>query len=190
MATATPACWSGRARAIRLYRNGKVSSGLRAGLTLKGVIFVAAGDFDNDGLPDLCVLTESGPFLYRNLKGRSRRFQAALPPGRFERAVWLDFDHDYDLDLFLLGEKSALLRNEGEGGIPGLHGAFPFAQGHPIDAVPFRLVPDTKGIDLRGDLHGSQRGPLSRPTAGRVRSRAGGCDSRGCARRSDAGRRR
>jgi len=133
---------------VRLYRNGKdlvEDSGLSA---LKGVIFIAAGDFDNDGLPDLCVTTEAGPFLYRNLRGRFGRFPAALPAGRFERAVWLDFDHDYDLDLFLLGEKPALLRNEGQAGFHDYTAKFPFASGHPIDAVPFRLVPDTKGIDL------------------------------------------
>jgi hypothetical protein len=82
------------------------------------------------------------------LKGRFERFQAALPPGRFERAVWLDFDHDYDLDLFLLGEKPALLRNEGQAGFHDYSAKFPFASGHPIDALPFRLVSDTKGIDL------------------------------------------
>jgi tetratricopeptide (TPR) repeat protein len=133
---------------VRLYRHGTdpvEDSGLSA---LKGVLFIAAGDFDNDGLPDLCILTQSGPSLYRNLKGRFEKLQAPLPAGRFERAVWLDFDHDYDLDLFLLGDKPALLRNEGPAGFHDYTAHFPFASGHPIDALLFRLIPDTKGIDL------------------------------------------
>jgi len=51
--------WS--ARGVVLYRHGSElvpDSGLE-GLT--GVISVAAGDFNNDGFMDLCVLTESGP---------------------------------------------------------------------------------------------------------------------------------
>ncbi|MGA2433985.1 MAG: CRTAC1 family protein, partial [Bryobacteraceae bacterium] len=133
---------------IRLYRNGVTPvspSGLEE---VKGVISVAAGDFDNDGLTDLCVLTESGPLLFRNVKGRFARYAANLPAGRFEAAVWLDFDHDYDLDLFLFGEKSVLLRNEGANGFQDYSAHFPFAQGHAIAATAFRVVPDTKGIDL------------------------------------------
>ena len=48
---------------------------------LNGVIFVAPGDFDNDGLMDLCVLTEAGPQLFRNTKGRFAKVPAALPNG-------------------------------------------------------------------------------------------------------------
>jgi hypothetical protein len=62
---------------------------------VRGVVSAAAGDFDNDGLADLCVLTESGPLLYRNTKGRLEKVNANLPAGRFEKAVWLDYDHDY-----------------------------------------------------------------------------------------------
>ncbi|MGD0201703.1 MAG: FG-GAP-like repeat-containing protein [Bryobacteraceae bacterium] len=133
---------------IRLYRNGTdlvPDSGLG---DMRGVISIAAGDFDNDGLADLCVLTEAGPLLYRNAKGRFERQKAPLPPGRFERAVWLDFDHDYDLDLFLLGEKPVLLRNEGAAGLRDYTAHFPFVAGRAIDAVAFRLVPDSKSVDL------------------------------------------
>jgi len=133
---------------IRVYRKGKdlvADSGLG---DLKGVLFVAAGDFENSGLPGLCVLTEKGPLLYRNVKGKFVKVAAKLPTGRFERAVWLDFDHDYDLDLFLLGEKSVLLRNEGEHGFQDYTAHFPFVPGRAVDAVAFRLIPDSKGIDL------------------------------------------
>ncbi|HVX65664.1 MAG TPA: FG-GAP-like repeat-containing protein [Bryobacteraceae bacterium] len=133
---------------IALYRSGKdlvENSGLGG---IKGVLSVAAGDIDNDNLADLCITTESGAFLYRNVKGRFEKSPVALPAGRFERAVWLDFDHDYDLDLLLLGEKSALLRNEGQAAFRDATAKFPFVPGRAIDAVAFRLIPDTKSMDL------------------------------------------
>ena len=74
--------WS--ARGIALYRHGSelvADSGL-AGIT--GVLSAAAGDFNNDGYMDLCVLTESGPVLMANAKGHFSRFAANLPPQRFE----------------------------------------------------------------------------------------------------------
>jgi tetratricopeptide (TPR) repeat protein len=138
--------WS--SRGVLLFRNGSepvADSGLA---DLRGVISVAAGDFDNDGLPDLCVLTEAGARLYRNAKGRFEPVAAKLPAGRFEHAVWLDFDHDYDLDLFLLGPNSALLRNDGHGNFEDFSAHFPFAPGRAVDAVAFRVVPDTKAFDL------------------------------------------
>ena len=118
--------WS--SRGIDLYRRGverAADTGL-AGIT--GVIFVAPGDFDNDGLMDLCVLTEAGPQLYRNTKGRFAKVAAALPQRRFERAVWIDYDHDYDLDLVLLGDSPALDAQSGNGRLCGSHGRLPVRQ--------------------------------------------------------------
>jgi Tfp pilus assembly protein PilF len=116
--------------------------------SIRGVVSAAAGDFDNDGLADLCILTESGPLLYRNVKGRFEKAEANLPTGHFEKAVWLDYDHDYDLDLLLLGEKSVLLRNQGSAGFADHTGDFPFAPGHAIDAVSYRWMADSKAFDL------------------------------------------
>jgi tetratricopeptide (TPR) repeat protein len=133
---------------VQLYRSGAVlakDSGLD-GLT--GVIFVAPGDFNNDGLMDLCVLTEAGPLLYRNTGGRFIRTGAKLPKRRFERAVWIDYDHDYDLDLILLGRSPALLRNEGASGFADHTMDFPFVKGLPKDAWKLRAIPDTKAFDL------------------------------------------
>ena len=138
--------WS--SRGIVLFRNGSESVADSGLADLRGVISVAAGDFDNDGLPDLCVLTASEARLYHNAKGRFERMTAKFPPGRFQRAVWLDFDHDYDLDLFLLGEHSALLRNDGNSTFEDYTSRFPFAAGRAVDAVTFRVVPDTKTFDL------------------------------------------
>jgi Tfp pilus assembly protein PilF len=139
--------WS--SNGIQLYRHGVEpvkDSGL-AGLT--GVLFVAPGDFDNDGLMDLCVLTESGPLLYRNLGGKFTLLaDAALPKRRFERAVWIDYDHDYDLDLILLGDQPALMRNQGASGFAELTKDFPFVTGRPQSAFKLRIVPDSKAFDL------------------------------------------
>lgn len=133
---------------VRIYRAGVQpvdSSGL-AGLT--GVISVAPGDFDNDGLQDLCALTETGPVLFHNLKGKYVRMEARLPALRFEKAVWLDFDHDNDLDLLLLGEKSYLMRNEGQAGFNDRTSPFPFFPGRVADAAVLRVTADGKGQDL------------------------------------------
>ena len=57
--------WS--AKRVALFRDGRTivaNSGLE---DLRDVRFVAAGDFNNDGLPDLCVIATTGAALYRNL---------------------------------------------------------------------------------------------------------------------------
>ena len=135
-------------RGVLLFRHGSAAAPDAGLADLRGVISVAAGDFDNDGLPDLCVLTESGAQLYHNAGGRFEKMDAKLPGGRFQRAVWLDFDHDYDLDLFLFGKTAALLRNDGKSGFEDYSSHFPFAAGEAVDAVAFRVVPGTKGLDL------------------------------------------
>jgi tetratricopeptide (TPR) repeat protein len=121
-----------------------------AGLeAVRGVVFVAAGDFNNDGLPDLCVLTGDGARLYVNRGGgRFEESPARLPAGRFRRAVWLDYDHDYDLDLLLLGDTAALVRNDGTAGWSDHTADFPFAAGKALDAVTFDLIADSQGVDL------------------------------------------
>ena len=138
--------WS--ANGVQLYKHGTelvADSGLSG---LKDVISIAAGDYDNDGLPDLCIVTPSGAELYHNNKGKFEKSGIKLPAGRFAKAVWLDYDHDYDLDLFLLGETSALARNNGEAGFSDETATFPFAKGNAIDAAMIDLIADTNGMDL------------------------------------------
>jgi tetratricopeptide (TPR) repeat protein len=138
--------WS--AEGIKLYRRGTepvAETGLGA---VKNVRSVAAGDYDNDGLMDLCVVTDAGPQLWHNAKGRWTRAEAALPQRRFDAAVWIDYDHDYDLDLVLLGEHSALLRNQGAAGFADRTADFPFVAGHAVAAQKLRVVPDSKAFDL------------------------------------------
>jgi tetratricopeptide (TPR) repeat protein len=137
--------WS--AGRVALFRNGKTlvaESGLEA---LRDVVFIAPGDFDNDGLPDLCVVTSQGAALYRNVNGKFRK-HADLAAGSFLQAVWMDFDHDYDLDLFLIGDQSKLMRNNGPAGFSDETKRFPFVAGHALSAARFDLEPDTPGFDL------------------------------------------
>jgi tetratricopeptide (TPR) repeat protein len=132
---------------VTVFRSGTTpvtDSGLDG---LRDVVSIAPGDFDNDGFPDLAVLTTHGAALYRNVNGKFKK-QADLAPGSFRQAVWLDYDHDYDLDLFLLGDNSRLLRNNGQAGFGDETARFPFVAGHVLTAAPFDLEPDTPGFDL------------------------------------------
>ncbi|HKD13522.1 MAG TPA: FG-GAP-like repeat-containing protein, partial [Candidatus Angelobacter sp.] len=115
---------------------------------LKNVVSVAPGDFNNDGLPDLAVITTSDVELYVNHNGRFELSAVKLPSGSFRKAVWLDYDHDYDLDLVLLGEKSVLMRNDGAAGFSDQTSRFPFVPGRAIDATTFDLMPDNNETDL------------------------------------------
>ena len=63
---------------------------------------VCAGDFDNDGFPDLFVTYWGANRLYRNDAGR--RFEAVDLPdsgGYSTGCAFLDYDLDGDLDLFI-----------------------------------------------------------------------------------------
>ncbi len=132
---------------VALFRKGRTlveNSGLEG---LRDVRFIAPGDFDNDGRADLCVVTASGAGLYRGVGGRFEKY-ADLASGSFRKAVWMDFDHDYDEDIFLLGEDSRLMRNNGAAGFSDETKRFPFVSGAAIDGARFDLEPDTPGFDL------------------------------------------
>jgi tetratricopeptide (TPR) repeat protein len=133
---------------VQLYRNGSepvAKSGLE---NVKDIIGIEPGDFDNDGLADLCLLHAGGAALYRNEKGVFQKAPASLPDRQFEVAAWLDYDHDGDLDLLLFGEKPALLRNQGAGGFADRSADFPFVAGRAVAAAVIRTVSDTKALDL------------------------------------------
>jgi tetratricopeptide (TPR) repeat protein len=135
-------------RGVSLYRNGTTRVA-RFGLeTLKDVVSITAGDYDNDGLLDLCVITKAGAALYRNQKGTFTKAAFTLPAGEYQKAVWIDYDHDYDLDLLLLGEKPVLMRNQGDAGFVDQTGSFPFVAGKVTDAVSFAIHTETPARDL------------------------------------------
>jgi tetratricopeptide (TPR) repeat protein len=102
---------AGRAR---LFRNDQGAfadvsgpSGL-AQILPDGAIACVAGDYDNDGLPDLFVLRYGGNMLLHN-EGSGRFSDATarsgLPAYRFlaVSAAFVDFDHDGDLDIVIAG---------------------------------------------------------------------------------------
>jgi tetratricopeptide (TPR) repeat protein len=128
-----------------LYRGGTTPVAfdiLKAGRSF------AAGDADNDGFPELCMLTEVDAQLIPNRKGSFGQGAKTVARGKFVKALWVDYDHDYDLDLILIGENPAVLRNQGEAGLVEQPGAIPFVKGAPVDAVSFRVVADSKANDL------------------------------------------
>jgi hypothetical protein len=133
---------------IEVFRNGSahpIDCGLGG---IMDVISISPGDFNNDGLADLAILTKSGAELWVNRKGRFEKLNVVIPEGAYNKAVWIDYDHDHDLDLFLLGDKSALMRNDGAAGFTNLSNNFPFVAGRAVDAALFDLTPDTDGMDL------------------------------------------
>jgi Flp pilus assembly protein TadD len=115
----------------RLLRNdgGKftdVTAG--SGLSINGSRYcfaAVAGDYDNDGRPDLFVarFAEKRFVLYHNDgNGRfSDRTKAAgievpmLAGSPYKSAAFVDADHDGDLDLFVAGPTNSLFRNNGNG---------------------------------------------------------------------------
>jgi enediyne biosynthesis protein E4 len=139
------------AAGLQLWRGGRERAAATGLEEIRGVVAVAPGDFDNDGLADLAVLAPA-PSLWRNAGGRFEKVAANLPAqgptGSFRLAVWLDFDHDYDLDLVLLGEGAALLRNQGPAGWSDETARFPFVRAPATAAAVLDVVADSQGIDL------------------------------------------
>jgi tetratricopeptide (TPR) repeat protein len=101
----------------------------------------AAGDADNDGKTDFAVVRPDGVTLYKAVGSA-----VPLAKGAWRSALFVDFDHDYDLDLLLLGDRNELLRNEGDKGFRP-H-AFPFTQKPARRAGITRMEPDSKAIDV------------------------------------------
>jgi hypothetical protein len=120
--------WS--AHGIKVFRHGSprpLDCGLGA---VEDVISIAP-----DGLTDLAILTKSGAELWANHKGKFEKLDILIPEGAYNKAIWLDYDHDGDLDLFLLGDKSVLLRNDGAAGFIDVHNNFPFIAGRAVDGT-------------------------------------------------------
>ncbi|HEX7360995.1 MAG TPA: FG-GAP-like repeat-containing protein [Bryobacteraceae bacterium] len=133
---------------IALYRNGigeVKNSGLEG---LHNIRAVAAGDYDNDGLTDLCVLTNSGAVLFHNNHGTFTKYLSLPHTAGATRALWLDYDHDNDLDLLLFGPKSALLRNDGNGKFEDRTASFPFVNGKALSVVAYAVAGDTAARDV------------------------------------------
>ena len=109
----------------------------------------------------------------------SRNWPHLYPLPRFEKAVWLDYDHDNDLDLFLLGRKSVLMRNQGSAGFAKgrrISHSSPARQSTPLSSALCRTrrcttwssrMPDATGVLYRDKLAGVYEAvPLKEVPAG------------------------
>jgi hypothetical protein len=120
--------WS--ANGVKVFKHGSanpVDCGLSA---VQDVISISP-----DGLMDLAILTKSGAELWANRKGKFEKLDILIPEGAYNKAIWIDYDHDGDLDLFLLGDESTLLRNDGAAGFADVHNNFPFVAGRAVDGA-------------------------------------------------------
>ncbi len=133
---------------VSLYKNG-AEEAKNTGLEgLRDVRGIAVGDYDNDGLPDLCVLTGAGATIFHNNKGVFTKYLDLPNTAGATKALWLDYDHDYDLDLLLFGPNPVLMRNNGAGKFEEHTAAFPFVKGQALDAVSFAIQGDTAARDV------------------------------------------
>ncbi len=94
----------------------------------------AWGDYDNDGFPDLLLL--SSPLrLYRNNGGSNfTEVSAGLPADLSGGAVWGDYNHDGLMDLALSGWTgsgylTAIFRNTGSGAFTNIQAGLPQSGG-------------------------------------------------------------
>ena len=104
------------------------------------------GDFDNDGALDRIILSAAGAQLLHNVNGKFVPATFPLPQSNFTTALWIDYDHDYDLDVLLFGEHPVLMRNNGDG--TWTEQPFPFVPGRATAARLFALHPETAARDF------------------------------------------
>ena len=109
---------TGRAASLYLNRGSRFEPSDRSGLDAPGPgVSCTVGDFDNDELPDLAVSTTNAVLLFKNqgkgvfAPGPALDVKGGAPAG----LLFVDFDHDTDLDLLVLrnGAPNLMLRNNG-----------------------------------------------------------------------------
>jgi tetratricopeptide (TPR) repeat protein len=92
----------------------------KAGLAGTPATAALAGDYDNDGLPDLLALGAGGLSLFHNEGGGRFKAETGIPAWLHAAATaaFVDIDHDGDLDVFVAASApegpSLLLRNNGD----------------------------------------------------------------------------
>ncbi len=142
--TADALAWSAQGAVAVVGRSSGRPTMSRVGL--RGAKNYAPGDFDGDGLADLCRVDSDGVEVLVNRSGRSFTQVHALP-GRFDLCLFADYDHDNDFDLFALGEDKILLQNDGEGSLVEVSAEFPFGAG-PVRAAAFAELFEDNGQDF------------------------------------------
>jgi outer membrane protein assembly factor BamD (BamD/ComL family) len=120
---------------VRLYAvHGGFVADVSANMPLAlpaGVVFAIFADYDNDGWPDLFAIGGNGQgYLLHNREGKRFDDVTAAAGVRdvdgARRAIFVDLDHDSDLDLLLVGGNSlAAYRNN----LDGTFTLFPNADG-------------------------------------------------------------
>jgi tetratricopeptide (TPR) repeat protein len=135
-------------KGVALYRRG-VQAANGIGLDgLSGVRSVVVGDYDNDGFADLAILTASGASLFHNDHGKFSKSVDLPNTAGATALLWLDYDHDNDLDLLAFGQTSSLMRNIGSGKFEDHSAGFPFVKGQALEAVRFAVRGDTAAQDF------------------------------------------
>lgn len=115
-------------------------------LRLSGATHYAPGDFDGDGLADVCRVDGDGVEILVNQAGST--FASAFETsGNFDMCLFADYDRDNDFDLFALGQDKRLLQNDGEGGLADVSSEFPFRAG-PIRAAATAELFEDNGHDF------------------------------------------
>ena len=90
-----------------------------AGLdSLKDVVTCAAADYDNDGFVDLVIATTTGVQLFHNEhNGTFKDVTATVGINEKNNAIhgllWIDYDHDADVDLYVLAGTPAVAGGTG-----------------------------------------------------------------------------
>ena len=103
------------------------------------VISAAAGDFDNDGLSDLCVLTEQGPLLFHNVKGKFEKFAAELAVRPVRARDLARLRSRLRSGSAAAGREAGAAAQSGtRPDSPTTRKDFPFVPGHALDATLFR----------------------------------------------------
>lgn len=110
-------------------------------ILVDSVNHVAAGDSNNDGNSELCLAGATGLRLLSLSADTSPVFGRPymVAGGNFSSCLWVDYDHDYDLDLMAIGINQVLLRNNGDGTFANVSEAFPFVQGVGLSAIGLEL---------------------------------------------------
>ncbi|MGA9997971.1 MAG: FG-GAP-like repeat-containing protein, partial [Pyrinomonadaceae bacterium] len=121
----------------RLYRNDKgkfvdvtKSAGALTDKIKDRALFAVAGDYDNDGRPDLFVMLAGGASLYHNdgngsFSDVTKAANIPAYPYLSNSAAFVDVDHDGDLDIFIAGQSTLAtpLGNAEFPSSPGVAGA-------------------------------------------------------------------